>query len=301
MAHADDGPDETPTLPPRVSDAAACDQSATTPPTRAGEGPGPGSEPLPRPFGRYRLDYRLGDGGMGTVYLAHDTQLGRIVALKIPALGGTAPGQIRARFLREARAAAALSHPNICPLYDVGEVGGVPYLTMAFIRGEPLARRLEPGRASAPPEAPPRAAVALVRAVALALQYAHERHVIHRDLKPANIMIDERGEPVVMDFGLARLDEATPLTRTAGVCWPPFTSVLASVARLLPSCWKGTARRPRVKLDDADLERETPYCARCCAPRSHSTHCLSGSCPCCWHPYCLLLSWPCRPEGAATA
>jgi serine/threonine protein kinase len=151
---------------------------------------------LPASFGHYRLTRLLGQGGMGTVYLAHDTQLDRQVALKIPQLGSGA--QVLARFYAEARAAAALHHPNICPIHDVGEHDGLPYLTMAYIEGKPLdelvrARPLQP-----------RQSVVLVRKLALALAEAHKHNVIHRDLKPGNIMLDRRGEPVIMDFGLAR-------------------------------------------------------------------------------------------------
>lgn len=153
---------------------------------------------LPRLFGRYRLEDVLGVGGMGTVYLATDLQLNRPVALKIPIHTGPAAKTARARFLREAQAAAALQHPNICPIFDVGEIEGTPYLTMAYVRGEPLSRRIN-GKPW-----PPSDAVELVRTLALALQSAHEGGVIHRDLKPGNVIIDDRGEPIVMDFGLAR-------------------------------------------------------------------------------------------------
>lgn len=161
---------------------------------------GTGGSPsvLPAPFGRYQLRKLLGKGGMGSVYLAHDTQLDRPVALKIPLLAGAEDAQVLARFYREAQAAAALHHPNICPTFDVGSIDSVPYLTMAFIEGKPLAEYAA-GRAL-----PPRQIAFLVRKLALALHEAHKRGVVHRDLKPANIMIDKRGEPIIMDFGLAR-------------------------------------------------------------------------------------------------
>ena len=118
---------------------------------------------------------------------------------------------MRARFLREAQAAAALAHPNICPVYDLGEIDGVPFLTMAFVRGAPLAKKIDPARPM-----PPREAVELVRKVALALHEAHLHGVIHRDLKPANVMIDEHGEPIVMDFGLARRADSQLLLTQQG-------------------------------------------------------------------------------------
>jgi hypothetical protein len=135
---------------------------------------------------------------MGSVYLAHDTQLDRPVALKVPHFEAREGSQVLARFYREARAAATILHPNICPLHDVGEVDGTPYLTMAYVEGKALSdfARARPLTA--------RQTALLVRKLALALQEAHIRGVIHRDLKPSNVMIDKRGEPMIMDFGLAR-------------------------------------------------------------------------------------------------
>jgi predicted Ser/Thr protein kinase len=153
----------------------------------------------PTEFGRYRIVRKLGTGGMGSVYLAHDTQLDRPVALKVPHFASGKSATAVERFYQEARAAALLHHPNICPVFDVGTVDDVHYLTMAYIEGQTLADWL---RTSHP--LPVRQVVGLIQAAALALEEAHSRGVIHRDLKPANIMIDRRGEPVVMDFGLAR-------------------------------------------------------------------------------------------------
>jgi serine/threonine protein kinase len=155
-------------------------------------------EQFPRPFGRYELRSLLGRGGMGAVYLAHDPQLDRLVALKVPRPLGDEAGEWRQRFQGEARAAATLQHPNICPVFEVGAVESQPYLTMAFIEGESLAARLKRTKSM-----PVRAAVALVRTLAGAVNEAHERGIIHRDLKPGNVMIDRRGQPIVMDFGLA--------------------------------------------------------------------------------------------------
>ncbi len=155
-------------------------------------------EALPTDFGRYRVVKLLGQGGMGAVYLAQDTQLDRPVALKIPTLNGNEGPEVLERFQREARAAATILHPNVCPLYDVGAIDGAPYLTMGYIDGKPLAAFI----AARP--LPPRQSVLLVRKLALALAEAHKRGVIHRDLKPGNVMIDKRSEPIVMDFGLAR-------------------------------------------------------------------------------------------------
>jgi serine/threonine protein kinase len=167
-------------------------------------------------FGRYAIQRILGEGGMGAVYLAHDTTLDRLVALKIPKFSGNVE-MAAARFLREAQSAARLQHPNICPIYDLGVVNGTHYLAMAFVRGVTLAAY----RTAKPLD--PREAARLVRQISVAMQYAHEQNVIHRDLKPVNILIDDRGEPVVLDFGLARRGDAAdrPLTVQGEVMGTP--------------------------------------------------------------------------------
>ena len=157
------------------------------------------SDQLPREFGRYRIIERLGEGGMGSVYLAHDTQLDRQVALKVPHFRPEEGPEMVERFYREARAAAALEHPNLCPVHDVGEIDGIPYLTMAYIDGQALSEFIDPEK-----PLPQRQVAAAVRKLAVALQEAHAHGVVHRDLKPANVMINKRRQPVIMDFGLAR-------------------------------------------------------------------------------------------------
>jgi serine/threonine protein kinase len=153
---------------------------------------------VPVEFGRYRLEKVLGEGAMGRVYLALDTQLNRSVALKVPRFANT-DSQSLERFLREARAAALLRHSNICPIYDVGEQDGFHFLTMAFIEGNTLTQF------TAADNLLPQSDVAiLVAKLARAMQEAHSNSVVHRDLKPDNVMIDLRNEPVIMDFGLAR-------------------------------------------------------------------------------------------------
>ncbi|MFQ5734721.1 MAG: serine/threonine-protein kinase, partial [Planctomycetaceae bacterium] len=155
---------------------------------------------MPETLGRYRIVRRLGEGGMGAVYLAHDEQLDRQVALKVPHFAGFRDSNIMERFAREARAAATLDHPNICSVYDVGEIDGIHYLTMAYVPGQTLASLIG-GNLSALPQ---QGVADLVRKLAAALAEAHDHGVIHRDLKPANVMINRRHEPVIMDFGLAR-------------------------------------------------------------------------------------------------
>jgi serine/threonine protein kinase len=152
-------------------------------------------------FGRYEILGTLGRGGMGTVYLARDPALDRKVAIKIPHFPEGAEGGNEAleRFQREARAIAAMQHPNICPIYEVGEFEGIHYMVMAFIKGHPLSNYIRSKK-----KIPITRALWLVRKIALGLAEAHGKGIIHRDLKPDNIMINRRGEPIIMDFGLAR-------------------------------------------------------------------------------------------------
>ncbi len=160
----------------------------------------PGHGELRGAFGRYQILEKIGAGGMGTVYLALDPKLNRRIALKVPHFSSEEDPTVLERFVREAHAAASADHPNICPVYDIGEVDGVHYFTMPYIEGKPLAKMIDPARPW-----PPRQAVELVRRLALALGEMHERGVVHRDLKPGNILMRKTGEPVLLDFGLARL------------------------------------------------------------------------------------------------
>lgn len=164
---------------------------------------------VPERFGRYHIVKKLGAGGMGSVYLAHDTQLDRQVALKVPHFSGTEGQQAVERFLREARAAATIQHANLCPVFDAGQIGGVHYMTMAYVDGHLLSEYIRPGKPAAE-----RKAALVVRTAALALHEAHARGIVHRDLKPTNIMINPRGEPVIMDFGLARREQSTDVALT---------------------------------------------------------------------------------------
>ena len=175
--------------------------------------------PLPEMFGRYRILRTLGEGAMGAVFLAEDTQLQRQVALKIPKFAGSPDGWLLERFLREARAAATIRHPHICPVFDVGEIGGTHFLTMAFIQGKPLSQIIRSGR-----QLSERQIASFVRKLALGLAEAHTKGVVHRDLKPANVMVDGKGEPVVTDFGLARRaqrDDGERITHTGAIVGTP--------------------------------------------------------------------------------
>ena len=174
------------------------DAAAGAPEVRQTRQSRPAPSPLPNALGRYRIIKILGQGGMGTVYHAHDEHLDRPAALKVMRFGGGRPAQIE-RFFREARIAASFTHPHLCPVYDFAQADGVYYLTMPLIAGEPLSERLR--RDGPMPEAE---AARLTALVARAVHEAHRAGVIHRDLKPGNVMLNERREPVVMDFGLAR-------------------------------------------------------------------------------------------------
>ncbi len=157
-----------------------------------------GSAPsLPTEFGRYRVLKMLGGGGMGAVYLVMNTELEREEALKAPHFGVADDPGGRERFLREARSAAKLDHPNLCPVYDVGELDGLLFMTMRYLKGRPLS-----DYTGAPQ--PPRKSVEIVAKLAQALAYAHGQGVIHRDVKPGNVMMCAGVGPVLMDFGLAK-------------------------------------------------------------------------------------------------
>ena len=152
--------------------------------------------------GRYRLEERLGAGGMSEVWAAEDTELGRRVAIKL--LGRDADA---ARFNREARAVAALAHPNICQLYDFGEAGGRPFMVLEYLGGGTLEDRLVAGEPY--PDAETRR---IAGELAGALAHAHSRGLVHRDLKPANVLFDDEGRAKIADFGIARLSGAGTLT-----------------------------------------------------------------------------------------
>jgi serine/threonine-protein kinase len=214
------GPADLLSLNPSASGAAPPTPSAGIPPAgnRSPDVPETQTDTVEPPaIPDYEILGLLGRGGMGTVYRARHTRLGREVAIKVPQGWVLQSATAQARFLREARAAATLAHRNICPILDLRVVAGIPCILMPLIQGTSLARRLaDAARLGVP------AAVALVRKLALAVEEAHRHGIIHRDLKPANIMIDEQGEPVVMDFGLAHCAEpGEPLTRTGDVLGTP--------------------------------------------------------------------------------
>jgi WD40 repeat protein/predicted Ser/Thr protein kinase len=163
-----------------------------------------GAAELPEVFGKYRIVRKLGQGGMAVVYLAQDTVLHRQVAIKVPLDEVQRDPELVKRFLREAQSAAGLTHPNICHVYDNGEIGGRHFIAMEFVDGKSLADAIRGIEVKA------RQAADLVRRIALTIAAAHDKGIIHRDLKPSNILltkVSNRLEPKITDFGLAkRLD-----------------------------------------------------------------------------------------------
>jgi len=152
-----------------------------------------------RVLSRYRLEERLGAGGMGVVYRATDIKLGRAVAIKLLARHLLSDETAKARFVQEARAASALDHPNIATVHDIGEEDGELFIVMALYEGETLGQRLQKGRLGVDE------ALALLRQVALGLEAAHGAGIVHRDIKPANILTTTTGTVKILDFGVAKL------------------------------------------------------------------------------------------------
>jgi serine/threonine protein kinase len=183
-------------------------------------------------LGRYQILEQLGEGGMATVYKAFDARLERDVAIKIIRTDQFAPAvleRILKRFEREAKALARLTHPNIVGVIDYGEHEGAPYLVMPYLPGGTLKQYL--GKPM-----PWQDAVHILLPVAQALEYAHEHNIIHRDIKPSNILLTEKGQPMLSDFGIAKIlesDETATLTGTGvGVGTPEY---------MAPEQWTGHA------------------------------------------------------------
>jgi WD40 repeat protein/serine/threonine protein kinase len=218
-----------PGLVPELRDARSClrllDRVWREPVADSGEL----SPHTPRSLGRFQIERKLGQGGFGIVFLAHDPELGRKVALKVPHTAGLLSPELRRRFLNEARAAARLEHPYIVPVYEAGEIGALCYIVTAYCEGPTLADWLKEQTGPVPE----RTAAALVACLAEAIAYTHRQGILHRDLKPANILLVSGGavsgewskqeaqaslptthhsllttyQPKITDFGLAKLLE----------------------------------------------------------------------------------------------
>src|SRR5262245_14742486 len=161
---------------------------------------------IDRVLGHYRIVSKLGEGGMGVVYRAHDDVLQRDVALKF--LAKTLGQQARQFLLREARAASSLSHPNVCTIHNVGEADGEFYIVMELIEGRPLSALIDSGGLAY------ETVMRYGAQIAGALTHAHGRSVVHRDLKSSNVIVTPEGLVKVLDFGLARRLAATPDEKT---------------------------------------------------------------------------------------
>jgi WD40 repeat protein len=211
MSDPVDGNDDSPTIDlPRADETrtlspATVDPTLTTP-----------TDP-PRAFGDYEPLRELARGGMGVVFEARQVSLNRLVALKTILTGPLAGDLDVRRFRAEAEAAAALDHPNILPIYEVGALHGQHYFAMKLVRGGSLAAAL-----ARTPRPPARELVVVVAAAARAVHFAHQRGILHRDLKPANILLDEDGTPYVADFGLAkRVEGDSGLTQSGALVGTP--------------------------------------------------------------------------------
>jgi serine/threonine protein kinase len=193
----------------------------------------PGASPLGRErLGKFQLVELLGSGAFGNVYKAWDDDLERIVALKIPRAGA---GESE-RFVREARSAARLQHPNIVALHEAGQIDGTYYIASEFVPGTTLATRCQRGRL------PPREAAEMMAVVAEALHYAHKQGVIHRDIKPSNILLDAEGQPHLTDFGLAKRDKAVSAPTMTG-------QVVGTPAYMSPEQARGESKRVDARCD----------------------------------------------------
>src|SRR5580658_7280779 len=186
-------------------------------------------------LGPYEIQSPLGAGGMGEVYFARDTRLGRDVAIKVLPAHLSSDPDLRQRMEREARAISSLNHPHICTLHDVGSQDGIDFLVMECVEGETLADLLQRGAM------PLQEALKTAITIADALDKAHARGIIHRDLKPANVMLTKNG-PKLMDFGLAKPAPGSSSASGAGLLTPstPTMSVAALSASASPLTQKGT-------------------------------------------------------------
>jgi serine/threonine protein kinase len=200
---------EQPTISPSASDSQP-GHSQPGQSTQTGDPEPTRPTTNPREVGEYIIEEEVGRGANGIVYKARQFHVNRTVAVKMLVSGALADERERARFRQEAEAAGRLVHPNIVPIYSIGEHDGHSYIAMGFVDGESLRDRLSDGPLA------PRDAATIVRSIALAVQYAHGCGIIHRDLKPHNILMDKEGQPHVTDFGLAKRADAESSMTASG-------------------------------------------------------------------------------------
>jgi serine/threonine protein kinase len=196
-------------------------------------------------FGHYRILERLGAGGMGEVYLAHDDRLDRDVAIKLLPTVSFKDDTARARLLREARSAAALNHPAICTIHEVGESEGHAYIAMEFVAGRLLSERVKQGAL------PLADVLSCGTQIAEALAHAHSRQIVHRDLKSANVIVTADGLIKVLDFGLAKKMpgyEVHEVTTSAHLALSEPGSVAGTLAYMSPEQLRGDAADARSDL-----------------------------------------------------
>lgn len=167
-------------------------------------------------IGRYEIISELGRGGMAVVYLAHDPQMKRDVAVKVLPRQFTFDEQFRVRFRREAEVIAALEHPNIVPVYDFGEDDDQPYIVMRYMPGGSLSDRIRQGPMS------PAAVVAILERIGPAVDEAHSRGIIHRDFKPSNVLFGKHDDPYLADFGIVKVAQETAHLTGSGIVGTPF-------------------------------------------------------------------------------
>lgn len=189
---------------------------------------------IDREISHYRITAEIGRGSMGVVYRATDTRLRRTVAMKFLSPTAVGRGEERTRFINEARSAAAISHPNICTVYEIDESDGHTFIVMEYVNGRSLERAVAEGLMAADK------AVAVAMQIADGLHEAHERGVIHRDIKPGNIMITEDWRAKIMDFGVAKSPSTTSITKAG--------TAVGTIAYMSPEQSRGESLDPRTDI-----------------------------------------------------